>query len=259
MYCNLKNGSFRKRVCDIIFPISLLQIILYVFVLGLLSFTIFYWVRIISQNLWDELSMRIIIMVLTIGAVVSFVLARILHNQLRILGRLNKQEKIEIKKEIIVRPIRKEEYLLLEEFLYHAIFIPEGEEMPAKNIIYDPEIYKYIKNFGIKNDYGMIAEVGGKVVSIAWTRVIGAYGFIDSATPELAISTLPQYRGQGIGEKVMNKLFEELIKRGYKRTSLSVQKNNPAVRFYKRLGYKITHEKLDHVGNEDYLMIKELI
>jgi len=45
---------------------------------------------------------------------------------------------------------------------------------------------------------------------------------------------------------------------GYKRTSLSVQQNNPAVRFYERLGYTITDEKLDHAGHEDYIMVKEL-
>lgn len=31
---------------------------------------------------------------------------------------------------------------------------------------------------------------------------------------------------------------------------------NPAVNFYKRLGYEIVDEKYDRVGHEDYLMIK---
>jgi ribosomal protein S18 acetylase RimI-like enzyme len=30
------------------------------------------------------------------------------------------------------------------------------------------------------------------------------------------------------------------------------------VRFYKRLGYKITDEKFDHAGHEDYIMVKNL-
>jgi ribosomal protein S18 acetylase RimI-like enzyme len=33
---------------------------------------------------------------------------------------------------------------------------------------------------------------------------------------------------------------------------------NPAIEFYKRLGYKIMEEKLDHEGNEDFIMIKKL-
>jgi|GEM_PF-4272406 len=84
----LKKGCFRKRLTGFIFPLSIIQIILYIFALGLLGFSIFYWVRIISQDLWDELWYRIIIMVLTIGAVMSFVLARVLYNQAKILRQL---------------------------------------------------------------------------------------------------------------------------------------------------------------------------
>ena len=56
----------------------------------------------------------------------------------------------------------------------------------------------------------------------------------------------------------MNKLFEVLRQNGYQQTSLSVQKDNPAVRFYQRLGYEISGERFDHIGHGDYLMIKEL-
>ena len=104
----------------------------------------------------------------------------------------------------------------------------------------------------------MVAEQNGQVVGAAWTRIIPAYGHVDSQTPELAISILPEFRSYGIGSKLMKKLFEVLRKNGYKQTSLSVQKDNPAVRFYQRLGYKMTGERLDHAGHEDYLMIKEL-
>jgi len=37
-----------------------------------------------------------------------------------------------------------------------------------------------------------------------------------------------------------------------------VQKDNPAFRLYKRMGYEITGEKPDHAGNEDYIMVKNL-
>jgi len=38
----------------------------------------------------------------------------------------------------------------------------------------------------------------------------------------------------------MDKLFELLSERGYKKTLLHVNQNNPAVRLYKRLGYFAT-------------------
>jgi len=160
--------------------------------------------------------------------------------------------------DITTREIKKEEYPLLEDFFYNAIYMPEGEKYPPKEIIFKPEIYVYIKDFGLVTDCGVVAERDGVIIGAAWTRIIPAYGHIDNDTPELAISVLSEYRGQGVGTLLMNSLFGLLRERGYKRTSLSVQQNNPAVRFYKRLGYKTTDEKLDHAGHEDYIMVKEL-
>ena len=158
-----------------------------------------------------------------------------------------------------VRPMRISDYVCLPEFLYQAIFIPEGEESPPRSIINDPQIFAYIKDFGTRQgDLGVVAEQNGQVIGAAWTRVISAYGHINAETPEVAISILPEFRGYGIGTKLMKKLFEVLRANGYAQTSLSVQKDNPAVRLYMRLGYRITEEKLDHVGHEDFIMIKDL-
>ena len=157
-----------------------------------------------------------------------------------------------------IREITKDEYHLLEDFLYHAIYLPPGTAPPERKIIYEPEIFMYVKGFGGKDDCGVVAEKDGRIVGAAWTRIIPAYGNIDDETPELAISILPEYRGQSIGTDLMVFLFRLLRERGYKRTSLSVQKDNTAVRFYERFGYKITDEKLDHAGHEDYIMVKEL-
>ena len=159
---------------------------------------------------------------------------------------------------IHIRPISPQDYPSLEDFLYHAIYIPEGEPLPPRELIFEPEIYVYIKDFGQKDDCAVVAEADDKIVGVAWTRIIPAYGNIDENTPELAISVLPEYRGQNIGNKLMEMLFAALKERGYARTSLSVQQNNPAVRFYKRLGYRITLEKLDHAGHEDYIMVRDL-
>ena len=160
---------------------------------------------------------------------------------------------------IIIRSIKPNEYPLLEKFLYNAIFLLPDEEPPPYSVIFHPEIFVYIKDFGsAPGDLGIIAETDGEPIGAAWTRIIPAYGNIDAKTPELAISVLSEYRNQNVGTMLMVRLFELLRESGYKRTSLSVQKNNPAVRFYERLGYTITDEKIDHVGHEDYIMVKEL-
>ena len=158
-----------------------------------------------------------------------------------------------------VRAMREADYVCLPEFLYQAIFIPEGVEPPPRGIINEPEIFVYIKDFGTGwGDLGVVAEQNNQIIGAAWTRIIPAYGHINSETPELFISILPEFYGYGTGTKLMKKLFDLLRKNGYKRTSLFVQKDNPAVRFYERLGYKIADRKTDHAGHEDYIMVKEL-
>ena len=152
-----------------------------------------------------------------------------------------------------IREMRKSDYPVLDDFLYWAIFIPPGAETPDRSIIYNPDVFIYIENFGCDSDCGVLALDGEKAVGAAWTRIILAYGHIDDETPELAISVLPEYRSKGIGARLMEKLFELLAGRGYKQTSLAVQKENPAVNFYLRLGYEIIREK-----PEEYLMIKAL-
>jgi len=154
----------------------------------------------------------------------------------------------------VIRGIAPAEYPLLKDFLYHAIFVPPGEEPPPYDIIRKPEIVIYIDGFGNKEgDCGAVAEVDGKIVGAAWARIIPAFGYIDGNTPELAISVLPEYRGREIGAMLMARLFDLLLKRGYKQTSLAVQKKNAAARFYLRLGYEVIHE-----NDEEYIMLKDL-
>jgi len=161
--------------------------------------------------------------------------------------------------DVIIRVIDEPEYPLLEDFLYNAIYLPPGAEPVPRDIIFIPEIYIYIEDFGGADDLGMVAEQDGEIIGAAWTRIIPAYGHVDDHTPELAISVLPGHRKKGVGTMLMTRLFERLRGHGYKRTSLSVQKDNPAVRFYERLGYEVIGERTDGAGNEDYLMVKELL
>jgi ribosomal protein S18 acetylase RimI-like enzyme len=96
----------------------------------------------------------------------------------------------------------------------------------------------------------------GTPVGAAWSRILAhpgkrGYGNIDEHTPELAISVLGEYHGQGIGAKLLSALHNNLAGRGYRRISLSVQKTNPAVRLYESVGYVIIGE-----NDEDFIMVK---
>lgn len=48
----------------------------------------------------------------------------------------------------VIRPLQKNETELLRDFLYEAIFIPEGVEPPAREIIDQPELKLYYEDFG---------------------------------------------------------------------------------------------------------------
>ena len=142
-----------------------------------------------------------------------------------------------------IRKIQKHEYPLLDNFLYEAIFIPEGIEPPPKNIIISPELQVYVEGFGeSKDDIGLVADVDGKIVGAVWVRIMNDYGHIDNETPSLAISLYKKYRGFGIGTTMMKEIFALLKTHGYSRVSLSVQKANYAAKLYLKVGFEIVKE-----------------
>lgn len=153
-----------------------------------------------------------------------------------------------------IRKIREDEYTLLNDFIYEAIFIPEGVEPPPKSIINQPDLQVYISNFGKeKDDICFVAEADGKVVGAVWVRDMNDYGHIADGVPSFAISLYKEYRNFGIGTRLMETMLMELKGRGYNRTSLAVQKANYAVRMYKKVGFEIIDE-----NDEEYIMVCKL-
>ncbi|MBR3680345.1 MAG: GNAT family N-acetyltransferase [Oscillospiraceae bacterium] len=153
-----------------------------------------------------------------------------------------------------IRKIRADEYHLLDDFIYEAIFIPEGVEPPPKSIIHQPDLQVYIRNFGKeKDDICFVAEADGKVVGAVWVRDMKDYGHIADGVPSFAISLYQEYRNFGIGTKLMETMLRELKDRGYDKTSLAVQKANYAVRMYRNVGFEIVDENA-----EEYIMVCEL-
>ena len=153
-----------------------------------------------------------------------------------------------------IRAIQKQEYPLLNDFLYEAIFTPEGVEPPPKTIITSPELQIYVERFGeSENDYGLVAEVDSKIVGAVWARIMNDYGHIDDETPSLAISLYKEYRGFGIGTAMMKELLALLKSHGYRQVSLSVQKANYAEKLYRKIGFEIVKE-----NEEEYIMVYHL-
>ena len=146
-----------------------------------------------------------------------------------------------------IREMTAQEYPLLDDFLYEAIFVPEGVDPPSKSIITAPELQVYVKDFGAsKDDFALVAEVENKIIGAVWGRIMNDYGHIDDKTPSLAISLYKKYRGQGIGSSLIKEMLSLLQVHGYKCVSLSVQKANYAAKLYQKIGFRIIKE----IGDE---------
>jgi RimJ/RimL family protein N-acetyltransferase len=166
--------------------------------------------------------------------------------------------KSEWRSKVSHRFFTQDDFPILEDLLYEAVYQPEGAELLSREIIKKPEIYNYIKDFGTKKgDFCMLAELNGKTVGAAWVRILAdeikGFGNIDPETPELAVAVFKKYRNLGIGRGLLNNVIDlTLINglQGYKQLSLSVQKENFAVKMYQKLGFEIIKE-----NEHDYVMV----
>ena len=159
-----------------------------------------------------------------------------------------------MKEKYVIRDLKKSETELLKDFLYEAIFIPEGVEAPEKDIVEKPELRVYTDDFGSrKGDNCLVADLGGKVVGAVWTRIMNDYGHVDDDTPSFAISLYKEYRGKGIGTELMRRMLRLLKEQGCRQASLAVQKANYAVKMYEKVGFKTIDENA-----EEYIMVCDL-
>ena len=153
-----------------------------------------------------------------------------------------------------IREMKEREYPLLEDFLYEAIFIPEGVAPPPRDVIKLPELQVYTAGFGSsKDDLALVCETEGNVAGAVWARIMDDYGHVDDETPSLSISLYREYRNRGFGREMMKRMLALLKERGYKKASLSVQKENYACELYRDLGFETFRET-----QEEYIMIKYL-
>lgn len=157
-----------------------------------------------------------------------------------------------------IRHIRKDEIPLLWDFLYEAIWVPAGYEgeVPRSVVTDDPKCRAAVEGFGsLMDDRALVAVVGGRVIGACWARTTDEYGHIDDKTPTFSISLYAPYRSRGIGGSMMRAMLDELRAAGYDRASLSVQKENPALRLYRRLGFRALGDGADET---EWLMVREL-
>jgi ribosomal protein S18 acetylase RimI-like enzyme len=105
---------------------------------------------------------------------------------------------------------------------------------------------RYVEGWQRPGDRGVILIDESFPVGAAWYRLFTAgrpgYGFLDEETPELTIAVVPSKRGRGFGEQLLSALLEQAQADGHHAMSLSVEKDNPAVKLYQRFGFQPVRE-----------------
>lgn len=128
----------------------------------------------------------------------------------------------------------------LRDMLFEALYVPPGGEQLPRSVIDQPELAHYVDGFGRPGDVGVIAFAGSEPVGAAWVRVLtgsdAGYGHVDDETPELTIAVTDEWRGRGVGSRLIDELVNTIVG-PYAAVSLSVDPANPAVRLYERFGF----------------------
>jgi len=107
-----------------------------------------------------------------------------------------------------------------------------------------------VTGFPAAGEFSVFAEDRGVGVAVAWVRHLSAadagYGYVRDGVGELCIAVLTEaVRGQGVGAELIGRVISEAGRRGQPALSLSVEQGNPAVRLYRRMGFRTVRETVD--------------
>ena len=114
-----------------------------------------------------------------------------------------------------------------------------AHESSLENVRSNPDLFRYVKDWGRSGDLGFVA-IDNIPIGAAWLRLFSSenrgFGYVDDRTPELAFAVLPEYRGKGIGTKLLTQIIA-VVGDLYPAISLSVRANNPVISLYQRVGF----------------------
>ena len=127
--------------------------------------------------------------------------------------------------------------LLVRELALAADWRPGARVRTPAEVLTDPLLAAYVVGWPGPGGRGVVADLDGTAVGAAWWRFLpDGYGFVRADVPEVSVGVLPELRGRGVGSALLRALSAAADADGAG-LSLSVERDNPAVRLYRRLGF----------------------
>jgi GNAT superfamily N-acetyltransferase len=154
-----------------------------------------------------------------------------------------------------IRPAVPDDLPFLHDMLYEAAIVaPEIRALAKPVALGRPVVARYLAGWGRAGDTALVAEAtDGRPIGGAWYRLYAATQRGDgivawAGVPELAIGVLPARRGRGVGGALLAALLAQAWRDGHRRLALSVDPANPAVRLYRRHGFREVSAPAEHAG-----------
>ena len=128
--------------------------------------------------------------------------------------------------------------------LYEASYAADDGMADLAALRRHPVLPRYVAGWGSRTDRGVVAvdDHTREPVGACWLRLLTGegkgYGYVDDDTPELAIAVSPGHRGRGLGGRMLRKILDA-ARGSFAAVSLSVRADNPALRLYERMGFRL--------------------
>jgi GNAT superfamily N-acetyltransferase len=144
---------------------------------------------------------------------------------------------------------------MLWHWLHVALWDPPPAELRPIEVLQHAGVRIYAEGWGRSTDVGVVAVVAGQDAGACWMRLLPegiGLASIDATTPQLGIALDAAYRGKGYGKSLLRAALQAAWAYGYRRVSLTVHPQNPAVGLYEACGFSRRG-----LRGADYLMIAE--
>jgi len=145
--------------------------------------------------------------------------------------------------EIVIRPAVAEDRRIVEDALTWAVnWSSDREPLDHDVVLRRSDTAHYVAGWPAPGDLGVVADARGPI-GAAWLRYLSGddpgYGFVAVDVPELSIGVHPEWRGRGIGRRLLRGLLAAACERGIVRISLSVERANRARDLYLGEGFGV--------------------